>query len=125
MLCLTAAGSSAGALTAEQGFFRGDRKALLPAVINKVHLHAPALGGQVFINQIGQALNFIAVVIVFWFIQNQAQAGAASAAALQINAQGAIQIFLRHKGLDSLAGAFSNFYHWCFLSQCAKCNRYS
>ena len=117
LFSLAAAGSSAGAVAAAQRFLRGHGEALLPAVIYKVHLHSTALGGKVFTDQVGQTLNFVAVVVVFWFIQNQAQAGAASAAALQIDTQRAIQIFLRHESLDGLAGAFSNFYHCCFLSQ--------
>ena len=106
----TAAGGATGAL-GYQGFLGIDREALLPAVVHEIHRDLATGGGQVLVDKVGQTVNLVLVVVFLWFIQNQAQAGSASAAALQENPQGLIQVLLLHKALDGFAGRGGNFDH--------------
>ena len=105
-----AAGGATGAL-GYQGFLGVDREALLPAVVHEVYRDLAAAGGQVLVDKVGQTVNLVLVVVFLWFIQNQAQAGAASAAALQENPQGLVQILFLHKALNGFAGRGGNFDH--------------
>lgn len=105
-----AAGGAAGAV-AGQRILGVYREALLPSVVHEVHRDLATGGSQSLVDEIGQTVDLVLVVVFLWFIQNQAQAGAASAAALQENPQRLIEIFVFHKALNGFAGRGGNFDH--------------
>lgn len=107
----SACAATIAAAAAAQRLCGADGETFLPTVVNEINLYVSTHIRQFLVDEVGQAVEFVGVVVILWFIQNQAQRRAASAARLEINPQSGIEITLRQEFLDRLIGVGSHFDH--------------